>query len=420
MLEIFRNAWKVKDIRHKIIYTLVLLLVYRVGSFIPVPGVDSALFQQYIADSSVWAMFDIFNGGALSNFTIFATGITPYITASIVMTLLAVAIPALERLQKQGTEGRKKISQITRYVGLGLALAQSLGIMIAGPGRGALLNPAWYMFLFVGLIHMAGTAFAMWLGEHITEKGIGNGISLLIFINIISRFPALIQSGITAVADGRASGWLIPLVAAAVLALIAAIVFINLGERRIPVQYAKKVVGRKMYGGQSTYIPMRVNNSGVLPLIFAVTIVQFPSMIIRIFFADKGWAQNYLRAMSTSTWTYAIVTALFIMAFAYFYSTIQFNPIEVSKNIQQYGGFVPGIRPGKPTSLYLSKVSNRITFFSALFLAFLAMIPIVLTAQTGTSPIQATSLLIMVSVALETAKQMESQMMMRHYKGFLS
>jgi preprotein translocase subunit SecY len=292
--------------------------------------------------------------------------------------------------------------------------------MIAGPGRGVLLNPAWYMFLFVGLIHMAGTAFAMWLGEHITEKGIGNGISLLIFINIISRFPALIQSGISAVADGRASGWLIPLVAAGVLALIAAIVFINLGERRIPVQYAKKVVGRKMYGGQSTYIPMRVNNSGVLPLIFAVTIVQFPSMILRIFFAEKAWAQSYLLAMSTSTWTYAIVTALFIMAFAYFYSTIQFNPIEVSKNIQQYGGFIPGIRPGKPTSLYLSKVSNRITFFSALFLAFLAMIPIVLTAQTGTSPIQATSLLIMVSVALETAKQMESQMMMRHYKGFLS
>jgi preprotein translocase subunit SecY len=419
MLEIFRNAWKVKDIRRKILYTVVLLFIYRIGSFIPVPGVNAAVFQEFVTDSTVWSMFDVFNGGSLSKFTIFATGITPYITASIVMTLLAVAIPALERLQKQGTEGRKKISQITRYVGLGLAFTQSFAIMITA-GRSALENPVWYMFIFIAMIHAAGTAFAMWLGEHITEKGIGNGISLLIFVNIISRFPKLIQSGFAAVADGRASGWLIPLVAAGVLALIAAIVLINLGERRIPVQYAKKVVGRKMYGGQSTYIPMRVNNSGVLPLIFAVTIVQFPGMILNMFFADKAWAQAFARTMSTGTWVYAVVTALFIMGFAYFYSTIQFNPIEVSKNIQQYGGFVPGIRPGKPTSLYLSKVSNRITFFSALFLAFLALIPIILTAQTGTSPIQATSLLIMVSVGLETAKQLESQMMMRHYKGFLN
>jgi preprotein translocase subunit SecY len=419
MLEIFRNAWKVKDIKRKILYTLLMLFIYRIGSFIPVPGVNAAVFQEFVTDSTVWSMFDVFNGGALSQFTIFATGITPYITASIVMTLLAVAIPALERLQKQGTEGRKKISQITRYVGLGLAFTQSLAIMLTA-GRNALEHPVWYMFVFIAVIHAAGTAFAMWLGEHITEKGIGNGISLLIFVNIISRFPALIQNGIRAVSDGRASGWLIPLVAAGVLALIAAIVLINLGERRIPVQYAKKVVGRKMYGGQSTYIPMRVNNSGVLPLIFAVTIVQFPGMILNMFFADKAWAQAFARTMSTGTWVYAIVTALFIMGFAYFYSTIQFNPIEVSKNIQQYGGFVPGIRPGKPTSLYLSKVSNRITFFSALFLAFLAMIPIILTAQTGTSPIQATSLLIMVSVGLETAKQLESQMMMRHYKGFLN
>jgi preprotein translocase subunit SecY len=396
-----------------------MLFIYRIGSFIPVPGVDSTKFQQYISGSDVWAMFDIFNGGALSQFTIFATGITPYITASIVMTLLAVAIPALERLQKQGAEGRKKISQITRYVGLGLAFAQSFGILITG-GRSSITNPVWYMFLFIALIHMAGTAFAMWLGEHITEKGIGNGISLLIFINIISRFPALIQSGIQAVASGSASGWLIPLVIAGLIALIAAIVLINLGERRIPVQYAKKVVGRKMYGGQSTYIPMRVNNSGVLPLIFAVTIVQFPTMLINLFFQEKAWAQGYLRVMSSSSWQYAIVVALFIMGFAYFYSTIQFNPIEVSKNIQQYGGFIPGIRPGKPTSMYLAKVSNRITFFSALFLAFLAMIPIVLIANTGTSPIQSTSLLIMVSVGLETAKQLESQMMMRHYKGFLN
>ena len=418
MLEIFRNAWKVKDLRKKILYTLVLLFIYRIGSFIPVPGVITSEFQRFISDSDIWAMFDIFNGGALKNFTIFATGITPYITASIVMTLLAVAIPALERLQKQGTEGRKKISQITRYVGLGLAAAQSLGIMLTA-GRSSLENPVWYMFIFVALIHAAGTAFAMWLGEHITEKGIGNGISLLIFVNIISRFPELIKSGLTAVAEGKASGWLIPLVLGGLLLLVAAIVLINLGERRIPVQYAKKVVGRKMYGGQSTYIPMRVNNSGVLPLIFAVTIVQFPSLILRFFFASKEWAQKYLIAMSSSSWAYAIVTALFIMGFAYFYSTIQFNPIEVSKNIQQYGGFVPGIRPGKPTSMYLAKVSNRITFFSALFLAFLAMIPLILTAQTGTSPIQATSLLIMVSVGLETAKQLESQMMMRHYKGFL-
>ncbi len=419
MFEIFKNAWKVKDLRKKILYTLVLLFVYRMGSFIPVPGVNTEFFQNFVGNSDLWSMLDVFNGGALKNFTIFATGITPYITASIVMTLLAVAIPALERLQKQGTEGRKKISQITRYVGLGLAFSQSLGIMLTA-GRTSLLNPVWYMFIFIAFIHAAGTAFAMWLGEHITEKGIGNGISLLIFINIISRFPSQIISGIKAVIAGNASGWLIPLIAVGVLALIAAIVLINLGERRVPVQYAKKVVGRKMYGGQSTYIPMRVNNSGVLPLIFAVTIVQFPSLIIRFFFAEKQWAINYVRIMSTSSWQYAVVIALFIMAFAYFYSTIQFNPIEVSKNIQQYGGFIPGIRPGKPTSSYLARVSNRITFFSALFLAFLAMIPIIITANTaGASPIQSTSMLIMVSVGLETAKQLESQMMMRHYKGFL-
>lgn len=419
MLEIFRNAWKVRDLRRKIIYTLILLFIYRIGSFIPVPGVIPSVFQKFVTGSSVWSMFDVFNGGALSSFTIFATGITPYITASIVMTLLGVAIPALERLQKQGAEGKKKISQITRYVGLGLAFFQSFGIMLTA-GSSSLIHPAWYMYLFIGLIHAAGTAFAMWLGEHITQNGIGNGISLLIFVNIISRFPGLIQSGIKAVIDGNASGWMIPLILAGLVAIIAAVVFINLGERRIPVQYAKKVVGRKMYGGQSTYIPMRVNNSGVLPLIFAITIVQFPNMILQIFFVDKPWAQSIMRAMSTGTWIYALVMALFILAFAYFYSTIQFNPIEVSKNIQQYGGFIPGIRPGKPTSMYLAKVSNRITLFSALFLAFLAMIPMVITSQTGTSPIQATSILIMVSVGLETAKQLESQMMMRHYKGFLN
>ena len=419
MLEIFRNAWKVKDLRRKILYTLLILFFYRLGSFIPVPGVIPSIFQDFIADSTVWSMFDVFNGGSLSSFTIFATGITPYITASIVMTLLGVAVPALERLQKQGAEGKKKISQITRCVGLGLAFSQSMGIMLTA-GSSALINPAWYMYLFIALVHAAGTAFAMWLGEHITEKGIGNGISLLIFVNIISRFPMLIQKGITAVAEGNASGWLIPLVIIGLVAIIASVVLINLGERRIPVQYAKKVVGRKMYGGQSTYIPMRVNNSGVLPLIFAMTIVQFPNMLLNIFFAEKAWAQKFMIAMSTGTWIYALVMALFILAFAYFYSTIQFNPIEVSKNIQQYGGFVPGIRPGKPTSIYLSKVSNRITLFSALFLALLAMIPMLLTARTGGSPIQATSILIMVSVGLETAKQLESQMMMRHYKGFLN
>ncbi|MCK5128520.1 MAG: preprotein translocase subunit SecY [Clostridiales bacterium] len=420
MLEIFRNAWKVAELRKKIIYTLIILFIYRIGSFIPVPGVVPEVFQGAISDSPVWSLLDVFNGGALGNFTIFATGITPYITASIVMTLLAVAIPALERLQKQGAEGKKKISQITRYVGLGLAFTQSMAIML-NLGAGALSNPAWYMYLFIAVVHMAGTAFAMWLGEHITEKGIGNGISLLIFVNIISRFPLDIQSGIKAVIDGNASGWSIPLVMIGLLVIIASVVLINLGERRIPVQYAKKVVGRKMYGGQSTYIPMRVNNSGVLPLIFASTIIMFPGMLMNMFFAEKVWAQKFMVAMSPGSLVYAIVMALFILAFAYFYSTIQFNPIEVSKNIQQYGGFVPGIRPGKPTSIYLSKVSNRITLFSALFLAMLAMIPMILTANTGSSsPIQATSILIMVSVGLETAKQLESQMMMRHYKGFLN
>jgi len=417
MLDIFRNAWKIKDLRNKILYTLMMLLIYRICSNIPVPNVDASVFSQAMSQG-VFAMLDTFNGGTLANFTLMATGITPYITASIVMQLLTIAIPSLERLQKQGEDGRKKINQITRYVGVGMAFAQSLAIMITA--RGGLVNDAWYMYLIIALLHAGATAFAMWMGERITEKGIGNGISLLIFINIISRIPSQMWFGLKTIIDnGGAGWWMIPALAAAVVVLIAAIVFIDLGERRIPVQYAKRVVGRKMYGGQSTYIPMRVNNSGVLPLIFAMTFVQFPNLILSFF--NGKFAQWYLNVMKIGTLPYGIITALLIFAFTYFYSTIAFNPQDVANNVQQYGGFVPGIRPGKPTAQYLSRVGNRITLFAALFYALLAVIPQVVLAATGSGvPLQATSILIMVSVALETSKQLESQMLMRHYKGFLN
>ncbi len=419
MLEIFRNAWKIKDLRRKILVTLLLLLVYRVGAVIPTPNLNPEVISSAMS-GGVWAMMDLFNGGSLSKLTIFATGITPYITSSIVMQLLAMAIPALERLQKEGEEGRKKITQITRYVAIALAFAQSMFMMITFGRQGVLINNAWYMYALIAIIHAAGTAFAMWIGEKITEGGIGNGISLLIFVNIISRLPGDIFVGIKSIAEGNASAWGIPIIAVGVLAIVAAVVFINLGERRIPVQYAKRVVGRKMYGGQSTYIPMRVNNSGVLPLIFAMTFANLPNMIFG-YFPEAKFAQGYLRFMRMGGAPYAILTALLILAFAYFYSTVTFNPQDIAKNVQQYGGFIPGIRPGRPTAMHLARISSRITLFSALFLALLAVIPMMIFAATGSqSPLQATSILIMVSVALETSKQLESQMMMRHYKGFLN
>jgi len=417
MFETIRNAWKIKDLRRSILFTLGLLLIYRFAAAIRLPNINFEAAAD-MASSSLFAMMDLFNGGTLANFTLLATGITPYITASIIMQLLTMAIPALERLQKEGDEGRKKITQITRYVGVGLALVQSLAIMITNSN--ILIINTWYMIGLIAVIHAAGTAFAMWLGESISEKGIGNGISLLIFINIISKLPVDIINGFKSVfIDKTMEFWLIPAVAIGVLVIIVAVVFVNLGERRIPIVYSKRISGRKMYGGQSTYIPMRVNSSGVLPLIFAMTFVNLPAMILP-YFPDWGFTAFYMQNLGMGSITYVVVMILLIIAFAYFYSTITFNPFDMAENLRKYGGKVRGIREGKPTAMYMQKISSRITLFSALFLAFLAVIPIAILATTGSSsPLQATSILIMVSVAIETSKQVEAQLISHNHRGFL-
>ena len=421
MLETFRNAWKVEDLRKKIIYTLIMLLIYRVGSIIPIPGVNVEYISQQVNNISLLGMLDFINGQNFSNFTIFAMGISPYITSSIIMQLLCVAIPALERLQKEGEEGRKKIAQITRVVTIALGCIMAIGIIVGlGSGamyRGAEANFLDYLLVFLSLA--AGTALTMWIGEHITENGVGNGISLLIFVGIIASFPGEVYTGIQSVIAKPVTAWFIPLVVVGILVLVVGIVFVDGGQRRIPVQYAKRMVGRKMYGGQSTYIPLKVNSSGVMPLIFAISIIQFPGLIAQ-FWPTSAFALWYGKWFSASSWLYMLVYALLILGFTYFYTMISFNPVEMSKNLQQNGGFVPGIRPGKPTADYLTRISNRIMLFGAIFLAVIAVIPSAILAIAGVrAPFTASGILIVVSVALETTQQLEAQMMMRHHKGFL-
>ena len=421
MLETFRNAWKVEDLRKKIIYTLIMLLIYRVGSIIPIPGVNVEYISQQVNNISLLGMLDFINGQNFSNFTIFAMGISPYITSSIIMQLLCVAIPALERLQKEGEEGRKKIAQITRVVTIALGCIMAIGIIVGlGSGamyRGAEANFLDYLLVFLSLA--AGTALTMWIGEHITENGVGNGISLLIFVGIIASFPGEVYTGIQSVIAKPVTAWFIPLVIVGILVLVVGIVFVDGGQRRIPVQYAKRMVGRKMYGGQSTYIPLKVNSSGVMPLIFAISIIQFPGLIAQ-FWPTSAFALWYGKWFSASSWLYMLVYALLILGFTYFYTMISFNPVEMSKNLQQNGGFIPGIRPGKPTADYLTRISNRITLFGAIFLAVIAVIPSAILAIAGVrAPFTASGILIVVSVALETTQQLEAQMMMRHYKGFI-
>ncbi len=422
MWETIKNAWKIEDLRKKMIFTLAMLLVYRIGSFVPVPGIDVSLFQQVIDKGGLLGFFNIISGGAFAKFTIFAMSITPYINSSIIMQLLTAAIPKLERLSKEGEEGRKKIAQYTRYFTVILAFVQAFGITY-GLARtsGALLQNNFWSYMVISLTLTAGTAFLMWMGEQITEKGIGNGISLIIFTSIISRAPlAVIQLFRMAFQTNDISPLLLPVIAIFMLALIAGVIFIDLGQRRIPVQYSKRVVGRKMYGGQSTHIPMKVNSSGVLPIIFAVSILAVPQTIAQFMSQDSGFVTWVTKYFSQSSALYAILYALMIIFFTYFYTQITFNPVEISNNLKQYGGFVQGIRPGKPTSDYLMKISNRLTLVGAIFLAMVAILPIVVAAITGVAmSFGGTAILIVVGVALETSKQLESQMLMRHYKGFL-
>lgn len=418
MWETLRNAWRVDDLRKKILYTLGMLLVFRLVGVIPAPGVDIAAVNAKMGTTSL-PLLDLVNmmtGNAFSNMTVMAMGITPYINSSIIMQLLTIAIPALERMQKEGEEGRKRIATITRYVTVGLAVIQAIGL-VAGLGY---IKSGWFNYVLVGLSMAGGTSLAMWIGERITEKGIGNGISLLIFAGIVNNLFNGIVGGVGKAST--ASDWTnLFVIVAAAIAMITLITFVDMGERRIPVQYAKRVVGRKMYGGQSTHIPMKVNSTGMLPLIFAYSFMAFPGTIIQLIGGTTSsvyiWWSRYMGSTSAA---YLTTTALLIIAFTFFYTSISFNPQDISKNIQQQGGLIPGIRSGKNTVDFLKRTSNRLTLFGALFLAILATIPTLLTKGLQASvPYAASSLIIAVSVALETTRQLESQLTMRHYKGFL-
>ena len=417
-----RNAWKVQDIRKKLIYTFLMLVVFRLVGVIPAPGVDYARVQASMGSNTL-PLLDLVNmmtGSNFQNMTIMAMGITPYINSSIIMQLLTIAIPALERLQKSGPEGQKKIAQITRYVTVGLAVVQAIGL-VASLGY---IKSGWFNTVLVGVSMAGGTALAMWIGERITEKGLGNGISLLIFAGIISNlftgYTTLIRNAFQATS---LTPWLTLLAVLLVaVVMIVLVTFVDMGVRRINVHFAKRVSGRKMYGGQATYLPMKVNMSGVLPIIFAQSIASLPPTIILL----CGGSQDswFMRTFDSNTIPYAIVYFLLILFFAYFYATIQFNPVEVANNLKKNGGFIPGYRPGKPTSEFIQKVLNKVTLFGAVYLGIIACVPIIISAcskaaaDTGIS-LGGTSIIIVVGVAIETVQALESQMLMRHYKGFL-
>ena len=428
MLEILRNAWKIPDLRRKLLFTIAMLIVFRIGTHIPVPGLDADRFAELLASTgSLGGFLDIVSGGALKLATIFAMSINPYINSSIIMQLLTVAIPSLERLQKEGEEGRKIIQQYVRYGTVVLGLIQAIGLYFTMQSGGAIADGgSIWSFLTVVLSFTAGTAFLMWLGEQINEYGIGNGISLIIFAGIVSRGP----QGALGIIDTYKLGNFGPgilgifgiiLVLAMFVAMISLVIWVQQAERRIPIQYAKRMVGRKMYGGQSTHLPIKVNLAGVIPIIFAMSIMMFPSTIITMFFAGAdNWFVNLFKNPQKSV-AYPIIYALLIIFFTFFYSVIQFNPIEISNNMKKNGGFIPGLRPGKPTSDYISKVLNRVTWFGGFFLAAVTVLPIILGNVTNIDGLwmSGTALLILVGVALDTIKQVESQMLMRHYKGFL-
>ena len=414
MLEKMKSAWRIPELRKKIIYTFGMLLVYRLLCVIPVPGIDIGTVAAAVKDYSILDFMNMMTGGSFQNMTIMAMGITPYINASIILQLLTVAVPALEKLAKEGPEGRKKITEWTRYLTVVLAFIQAVGLVFA---MRATAKEGFLWYVVIGLSMAAGTSLAMWIGERITEKGIGNGISLLIMAGIVSNMFNWATSALSGMVDGSVSVIAVIAIVIAFLVMIVAITYVDMGERRVPVQYAKRVVGRKMYGGQSTHIPMKLNSTGVMPLIFGFAILQFPATIFA-FFPTSGinlWWSNF----QAGIW-YQVVLAVLIIAFTYFYTSITFNPVDISKNLQQNGGIIPGIRQGRATTEYLSRVSSRLTLFSALFLAVLATIPTMLTRIFGiNAPFGASSVLIAVSVGIETIRQIEAQMVMRHHKGFL-
>ena len=462
MIQTIRNAWRVPELKKKMLFTVMALLIFRLGSAIPVPYINGSALSEYLASQSgtILGLMNAMSGSAFSMATVFALSIQPYINSSIIIQLLTVAIPALERMARDGgEEGRKKIASITRYTTVAIALLQGFGyyslVNSYGLVNGGAL-PGFWVALVIVISFTAGSAFLMWLGEQITEFGIGNGISIILFAGIVSRFPQMVmdvisgfrawlavrggtagliednpgmteevaQQYIEAMKQGALAPWTIALIVIGMLALVVFIVYINNAERRIPVQYAKRVVGRKMYGGQSTHIPMKVSMSGVMPIIFAQSIASLPATIcafMGVTAESESFGGAMMRLFDTSKPFYSILYFLLIVGFSYFYSTMAFNPIEVANNLKKNGGFIPGMRPGKPTADFLTRVLSKITMFGALYLSVIAIAPIITGNLVGYSSlaIGGTSVIIVVGVALETVKQMEAQMLMRHYKGFL-
>ena len=462
MIQTIRNAWRVPELKKKMLFTIMALLIFRLGSAIPVPYIDGESLRTYLDSQSgtILGLMNAMSGSAFSMATVFALSIQPYINSSIIIQLLTVAIPALERLQKEGgEEGRKKIASITRYTTVAIALLQGFGyytlVNSYGLVNGGALNKFWVGTVIV-ISFTAGSAFLMWLGEQITEFGIGNGISIILFAGIVSRFPRMVMDGfngfqtwlvvnagtaglmaknkdmteevaqqyINALKPSALAPWTLALIVVGMLALVVFIVYINNAERRIPVQYAKRVVGRKMYGGQSTHIPMKVSMAGVMPIIFAQSIASLPATVcgfMGITEKSEGFGGGMMRLFDTTKPFYSVLYFLLIVGFSYFYSTMAFNPIEVANNLKKNGGFIPGLRPGKPTADFLIRVLNKITMFGALYLSVIAIAPIITgnLVRYSSLAIGGTSVIIVVGVALETVKQMEAQMLMRHYKGFL-
>ena len=427
MFQTLKNAWKIEDLRKRILFTLLILVIFRLGSAIPVPFVDAkALQEQLTSDGTIFGFFDLMSGGGFTDATLFALGVSPYINSSIIIQLLQVVFPSLERLSQEGEEGRRKLSRITRYAAVGLSVLLAVMYWLLAKRTNALVYTEGFAAVFSAIVVIAtfaaGAMVLLWLGEQIDSKGIGNGVSLLIFTGIVSNLSRVIEMLIYYFQVAKTSPVLyalIPLVIILFIAMFFTIVATNAAERRIPVQYAKRVVGRKMYGGQNSYIPIKVNLSGVMPVIFASSLLSIPATIKDMFNITGGWG-TFLGWFGTSSWGYAALYALLIIAFNYFYVAIQYNPVQIANDLRKNSGMIPGIRPGQPTSQFISKVISKITIIGALFLVLIAVLPIVITKLTGIQiALGGTSVLILVGVALEIFQTLESYMLMRHHKGFL-
>ena len=426
MIQTIKKAWAIPELRKKLVFTALILLIFRIGNAIPVPYVNTELLGDYLnqLSTTVLGLYNVMSGGAFAQATVFALGVQPYINSSIIIQLLTIAIPALERMAREGgEEGKKKIQSITRYATVAIAILQGWGYYALMSNYGILTNTGVWAALVIIVSFIAGSSFVMWMGEQITEFGIGNGISIILFAGILSRVPSMVGNMATTLRTGDMAWWMAVLVVAGILALIVLITWVNGAERRIPVQYAKRQVGRKMYGGQNSTLPMKVNMSGVLPIIFAQSIAMIPSTIAAFCKqpAEGTVMYHFLNAIDTKSVLYMVCYLLMIIGFSYFYATIQFNPIEISNNLKKNGGFIPGFRPGKPTADFIRKVLNKVTLFGAVYLGVVAILPLLIgkIVNVAALSIGGTSVIIVVGVALETVQALESQMLMRQYKGFL-